>query len=198
MHACKFSRIPQPITSTLILASKSTQDRPYPVKINIGKAAQPFLVQAEPPVLASSVRPALNHGLIRSSTLPAEAFVERERKSVPAAPSTEPMISSWDPLRLPISSYRITRRVRRRIRGRVQDPAYSSSYPWSKPSDDYMPLAEFLHEGLHAATAMPWSLTVEGCRAHSAAQPLAPTKRGPLNMALAFGVLPFVAYHKSL
>jgi hypothetical protein len=93
MHACKFSRIPQPITSTLILASKSTQDRPYPVKINIGKAAQPFLVQAEPPVLASSVRPALNHGLIRSSTLPAEAFVERERKSVPAAPSTEPMYS---------------------------------------------------------------------------------------------------------
>ncbi|KAJ7272416.1 hypothetical protein C8J57DRAFT_1225947 [Mycena rebaudengoi] len=47
--------------------------------------------------------------------------------------------------------------------------------------------AEFLHEGLRAAAAAPWSLTVEGCRARSAAQPLAATKRGPLNMALAFG-----------
>jgi hypothetical protein len=65
--------------------------------LNIGKAAhaQPFLTRAEPPapVPVPSARPALNRGLRRSSTLPAEAFVERERKSVPAVPSTEPMHS---------------------------------------------------------------------------------------------------------
>ncbi|KAJ7264583.1 hypothetical protein C8J57DRAFT_1511916 [Mycena rebaudengoi] len=46
--------------------------------LNIGKAAhaQPFLTC-----------------LHWSSTLPGEAFVEREHKSVPTAPSTEPMYS---------------------------------------------------------------------------------------------------------